>query len=481
MTGAKRVRRTTLICWLCGGVLLGLWLGRRVPFAPGVVVLAIGVGLAMWRRLRAWWLLCCLLGLLGGWWRGASFVPQLAVYGNLFDTRSVISGTASQDSIYDERGQLSFDLGRLRTETGQPLVGKIAVAGRGATMIYTGDKVQVTGELRPARGSRQARMNFAQIVVTERAQHPLYRLRRQFTASLLSVIPEPQASFGLGLLVGQRNTLPESVSEALSTVGLTHIIAVSGYNMTILVMATRSLMGKRSKYQTTVMALLLMAMFLAVTGFSASIVRATIVSVLSLWAWYYGRRVSALVLLLFAAAVTALWSPLYVWSDVGWYLSFLAFAGVLMVAPIMQRRLFGWRQVPLLAVVAIESLAAQVMTMPLILFVFGRMSLIAWLANILIVPLVPYAMLVTAVAGVLGWLAPQLSGFYAWPAQLLLGYMLGVAQWLSQRSFAERELSITFWQLSVIYAVIGFGAWAMYRRNKQKYGTITDIEARQME
>lgn len=95
-------------------------------------------------------------------------------------------------------------------------------------------------------------------------------------------LPEPLASIALGLLVGQRNTLPANLTQALLMVGLTHIIAVSGYNLTILLQAARKLLGDHSKVLSTAAALVLVFGFLLVAGASASIVRAAVISILGL-------------------------------------------------------------------------------------------------------------------------------------------------------------------------------------------------------
>jgi len=121
-------------------------------------------------------------------------------------------------------------------------------------------------------------------------------------------------------------------------VGLTHIIAVSGYNLTIILHAGKRLLGKRSKRISTFLSLALIAVFLLLAGASASIVRAAIVSVLSIAAGYYGRTFKPLNLIVLAAAITAWANPVYVWSDVSWYLSFLAFYGVMVVSPLIQKR-----------------------------------------------------------------------------------------------------------------------------------------------
>ena len=159
-------------------------------------------------------------------------------------------------------------------------------------------------------------------------------------------MPQPLAAFGLGLLVGQRATLPQDVNQQLLMVGLVHIIAVSGYNLTIMVEAARRLFGKRSKFQTMAVCLLLIGTFLLMTGDSPSIVRASIISMLSIGAWYYGRQLKPLVLLLLAAAVTVVANPLYLWGNVSWCLSFLAFFGVVLVAPLVQQCWFGERAPP---------------------------------------------------------------------------------------------------------------------------------------
>ena len=167
------------------------------------------------------------------------------------------------------------------------------------------------------------------------------KLRRYFAAGMQTALPEPAASLGLGLLIGQRSTLPADILLAMTTVGLVHIVAVSGYNVTILARAVQRTKIARSKFQQLFLALTLILMFIIITGFSASVVRAAIVSSLSLWAWYFGRSIKPMLLILFVAALTALINPIYVWSDIGWYLSFLAFFGVLIVAPLLGQRLLG--------------------------------------------------------------------------------------------------------------------------------------------
>jgi len=256
-----------------------------------------------------------------------------------------------------------------------------------------------------------------------------------------NALPEPQASFGLGLLVGQRTNLPANIINQLTAVGLVHIVAVSGYNLTILVRSAQRL-KLRSKYQITLLSLALVGSFLLVTGFSASIVRAAVVSSLGLWAWYYGRAIKPVLIIAFAAALTAIANPFYIWSDIGWYLSFLAFFGVLVIAPLIVKQFF--KKTPkLLTLVLIETLSAELMTLPLVMMIFGQMSLIALVANLLVVPLIPAAMLLAAIAAAAGAVMPLYAGWLAWPARYLLTYILDLVHMLANIPRVMLHLTIS--------------------------------------
>jgi competence protein ComEC len=183
---------------------------------------------------------------------------------------------------------------------------------------------------------------------------------------------------------------------------------------------------------------------------------------LGLWAWYYGRRLRPLLLIGFAAALTAYANPFYLWSDLGWYLSFLAFFGVLIIGPLITGVLFK-KPPQLLTIVLIETLSAEIMTFPLIMLTFGQMSLIALLANLLIVPLVPLAMLLSAGAAAAGMLLPALAGWFAWPARLLLTYMLDFVRLLSDIPSIFLHVKINLVLTIGIYALVALGTYLLHR------------------
>jgi len=214
--------------------------------------------------------------------------------------------------------------------------------------------------------------------------------------------------------------------------------------------------------------------FLLITGSSPPIVRAAIISLLSIGAWYYGHSIKPLVLLLLAAAVTVIANPIYLWGNVSWYLSFLAFFGVLVVAPLITKRLIGNKEPKVLTGILIESACASLMVLPYILFVFGQMSLVSLPANVLVIPFIPLAMLLSLGAGLAGMLIPALAGWLAWPAKWLMTYMLDIANLLSRipHAFVE-NIAFSVLYMIIAYAIIAFVCLILWSKTN-KDGTITE-------
>lgn len=467
----RSVRQTTVIIISLAGFMAGLVLARiGYQVSLSIITLFLIAAMASRGRLRSLLLFSLpLVGLTVGCWRGQNVQKQLQPVRSMMSQRVVVIGTATIDAVYDQQKEFSFQIEDLRFQKPRDVStpGKLLVGGFGENAIYRGDVVQVEGKLRPTRGSNQGSIKFGDIQLVSHNINPIDTLRLRFVAGLQTALPEPLASFGTGLLIGQRSTIPESVSNELSTVGLTHIVAVSGYNLTIIVMAVLALMKNRFKFQTLAVTVALITLFVLLTGFSASIVRAALVSWLSLAAWYYGREFRPLLLILLSAVLTAGYNPLYLWSDIGWYLSFLAFFGVLIVSPLVKNRLFGDKKLGLVGAVILETVSAQIMTIPIIMFIFQQLSLVALVSNVLIVPWVPLAMLLTLIAGLAGMLMPFAAGWVAWPARLLLTYMIDMIHLMSKVPHAAVARRMTVPVLIWAYALLLGGCWLLWLKSRQ--------------
>jgi len=478
----RKIHTSWLIAVASGAVVGGTaavpLLGQSV--FSSILWLVVGVvllGVILWRRSVYLVPLVVLAGLAIGLWRGSLTQSQLSVYQNLIGHQMQLQGKVSDDPDVGKKDETLLRLNEVQVY-GHRLAGKIWVSTGKADEIKRGDVVMVSGTLSPGFGSFAAAMYQAKMVNAQRPQpgDEAREVRDWFADKVRLAIAEPQASLGLGYLLGQRRALPPELDQALVIAGLTHVVVASGYNLTILVRLARRLFVWVSKYLATLSATTMIVAFMAVTGASPSMSRAGLVAGLSLAAWYYGRQFHPLVLLPFAAAVTVLIDPTYAWNDLGWQLSFAAFGGVMILAPLLQRYFFGDKKPGTVRQILGETISAFVVTLPILVYAFGQFSNVAIVANLLILPLVPLAMLLTFVGGIGAVIAPSIATIIGLPAQWLLTYMTTVAQYVAGLSWAQTTVEIQGWMLWVAYAAIVLICVYLWRATKYNLRDANIIE-----
>lgn len=443
----------------------------RLPYGlfSGLQWLLLGFALLLplLKQQRVWMIaLAVVAGVVIGLWRGGVGQIGLEHYAQLIGREVEISGKIMEDPDVDKRGQTVLRLTDIVVQE-RAIPGNIWVVTRKNDELRRSDRVTVQGKLTEGFGSFAAAMYRAELEAIERPVpgDVAVGVRDWFAERVRAHVEAPEADLGLGFLLGLRRALPPELAEALKIAGLTHVIVASGYNLTILVRLSRRLFVRVSKYLSMISSVGMILAFMAVTGLSPSMSRAGLVAGLSLAAWYYGRKMHPFVLLPFAAAVTLLINPQFGWNDLGWQLSFASFAGVIVLAPLLQRFFFGEKEPGTFRQIVGETLSAQVMTLPLILVAFGVLSNVALAANVLILPFVPLAMLLTFLVGVLAGV-PLVADLLAAPTSWLLGYMTSVADWLAGQSWAQTELSINWLMVIAAYVAIGLAIWGMQRATR---------------
>ena len=407
-------------------------------------------------KARTWMVALALVGgLLVGLSRGGLDQLHRHVYAPAFGQIVTIHGVVSEDPDLSKRHQTVLRLKSVGSGD-RSLPGDMWVTTGDTNTIRRSDVVTVTGKLQEGSGSFAASMYDAQLVRVERPVpgDVALELRDEFASDVRKGVDEPEASLGIGFLTGQRRALPEELDQSLRVAGLMHIVVASGYNLTILVRLTKRLFEKRSRYLVVYSSMMLIIGFILVTGLSPSMTRAGLVATLSLMAWYFGRKFHPVTLIAFAAALTGIIDPSYVWGNLGWQLSFAAFAGVMVLAPLLQAYFFGDKKPGIIRQVMGETISAQIMTVPLILYNFGQLSNVAVVANLLVLPLVPLAMLLTFITGVLGAIGPSVMGIVAAPTQWLLDYMVWVTMSLANLSWAQSDVSLSLGGMIACFAVI---------------------------
>jgi competence protein ComEC len=428
-----------LVVVACGGLLASAAAATRRPrgAAIGIVVLAAAVG--AWR------------GTSSALPTGPGSVAALVDTGSLLIHGEVVDDPRPRG----ERQQVVLD--RVSVATQEFGTQRVAVAGRvlvwlpRAAVVTGGDIVAFESALEAPRDfdgfayrAYLARQGIAAVASTRRPpdvvdhdlgslESALAGLRRWLLSGLNAVVPEPEAALADGILLGVRSGISPEVSDAFSTAGLTHVVAISGWNIAIVAAlaaaATRPLRRFPAGGLLAVgLAAGSVGAYVVITGASPSVVRAALMAGTIVLARGGGSRAHAASALMLAALLMLAIAPPLLW-DVGFQLSALATGGLILFGAGIEARLRRWPGM-LREPVAL-TLAAQLTTMPVILLNFERLSLVAPLANVVVVPLVPIVMLCSALAAVAG--AVGMSTHLP-PATDLLAWACGGAAWLYLRA-----------------------------------------------
>ena len=276
-------------------------------------------------------------------------------------------------------------------------------------------------------------------------------------------MPEPQASFLAGLLIGAKKSIPADLMAVFNQTGTTHIIAVSGYNVTIiaaflLLLAQNLGLSRKKAFWLIIFVLII---FVIITGLQASIIRASIMGALVLLANYLGRLSKIRNALVLAAGLMLIVNPKILVYDLGFQLSFLATLGLIYFNPILIKvcQVEKFIKLKSLRIILgdyfITTLSAIILTTPLILYNFGKISLIAPLANILILPFIPIAMLLGFIAGILSLVFSQIGWVIGWSVWLVLTYIIWILEKLASLDWAYYEFAkINLWLMIGLYVII---------------------------
>ena len=475
----RKLHASWLIAIICGGVFIGILSAQYYNYSSHLylVLAIIFILIGMWRKYVYLIPLLIIGGVLLGLWRGSLLQTELSQLEPLYNKKITVEGVVKDDVDIGSSNQLTIRLGDLNIRN-KSLPGVLWVTASTEELIKRGDRILISGKLMPSFGNFVGviyRANINKII------HPIPGdvarvVRDRFADAIRVAIPDPESSLGIGYLVGQRRALPADLILALQVAGVTHIVVASGYNLTILVRLTRRLFVKVSKYLSALFAGTMIFAFIAVTGVSPSMSRAGLVTGLSLVAWYYGRKFHPIILLLIAVAVTVFINPSYAWGDLGWQLSFAAFAGVMIIAPLMQHYLFGDKKPGFIGQILGETVSAQIATLPIIIIAFNQLSNVAIFANILILPLVPLAMLLTFIAGIGGLILPGVAAVIGTPATWLLHYMISVIEYLASLPWAISKINISWWGVVVYYIAIILVCIYMWRVTKFNLREVNLVE-----
>jgi len=296
----------------------------------------------------------------------------------------------------------------------------------------------------------------------------VFSFKNKFENAIGVSVKEPHASFLNGILLGSRQNMSEDLKNDFNTAGISHITAISGYNITIVALLVSWFLlfffRRNVAFWFSVTAIFV---FTILTGASASVVRSALMGGLVLLANNSGRLYDTKNSLALVAFLMVLASPMVLRYDIGFQLSFMATVGILYLAPLLKTYFKKLPSVLNFSETFFMTVSAQIMVLPLILFYFHNLSLVALPANLLILPLVPLAMLAGFVTGIAGMIWPALGlvlGALAW---LVASVVIFLARFFSNLPFASLNVFISWRTVVFVYILIFWFLYYLFRKQKK--------------
>lgn len=299
----------------------------------------------------------------------------------------------------------------------------------------------------------------------------MLNIKNKMAGDINQAIPYPESALGNGLIFGGSGDLPKNLKANFSRTGMTHIVAVSGYNVTIIaeyLILFGIFLGLWRK-QAFWFAIFGIIIFVAMIGFPSSAVRAGVMGSLLLWAMKNGRLANSWNAIIFAGAAMLFINPLVLRWDIGFQLSFLAAIGIISLAPfwenifVKNHKALGFSEIFLL------TLSAQIFVLPVILFNFHTLSLISLAANLLILLIIPVSMLLVFLTAVAGLIFTTLSLPFAWLAYLPLKYEVWIIETLGGLTWASKTMENFGWQgFFLWYLALGLAIYLLKKKLNAK-------------
>ncbi len=296
-------------------------------------------------------------------------------------------------------------------------------------------------------------------------------LKQKLDQDIQNNFSPPQSSILQGTLLGENGTISQDLKDKLNITGLRHFIAISGLHIVIIISIVMSFllacgMWRNKAFYITV---IFICIYIVLTGMSAAALRAGIMGGTYLLGQKLGRQVFSTRLIVLAAAVMLLVNPLLLFYDVGFQLSFLAVLGLIYFEPLIRNFIkflcnifFGIKikesQEGILMLISV-TVAAQIFTLPIMVFNFGVVSWVSPITNILILPVFYYLMLFGFLSSLVGIVWAGLGWLLSIPCYFLILYFMWVVNFFSQSWMAKPITNVSWVWVLFSYIVLGVATW----------------------
>ncbi len=433
----KRIHQSSIFLWFVIGIILGIVLSvvfRIIVFDSVIWLILVSFLFlyAIFQPFRFFAIVLFFSGIIVANYRVSFGLRNIKTIENYINETVEITGQVSGDPNLSD----SYTAMKIIYDH-TPIYVQVYVPK--SSEVKRGDFLTLKGELSEGFGIYSASMFRPELLkISRSSSNLLLDLRDTFSKNVQESLAPEESSLGLAYLLGLKNGLSGEIIEILSIVGLTHIVVASGTHLSIIIEFIRKTFGKISRFAGLFFSILFILIFAELVGWTASITRAAIVSILTISMWYIGKNFSHVRIILISMCLTLLIDPMNL-TNLGWLLSFGSFSGILILAPTMTKFFYGKKEPKMFSKILLASVSATLMTAPILLYYFGSISLISILANLLILPTIPFAMGFTFLTGLTGFL-PSLGIFKLLSAiivkitTVILDYHLLVMRFFGERT-----------------------------------------------
>jgi competence protein ComEC len=284
--------------------------------------------------------------------------------------------------------------------------------------------------------------------------------KETFEGGITATLPEPEAGLAAGITVGNKRSIGSDLSAVFQSVGLVHVVVLSGYNITVVLNAAAQLLTWAPRYVQFGSSTFIVALFILMAGGAGSATRAGIMALVAVAARATRRTFLASRALALAALLIVLWNPFELVFDPSFQLSALATLGLIVFTPVFNQYSTWIPEKFALREIVSSTIATQLAVLPLLLYQNGQLPIYTLPANLLALVAVPLAMLFACIAALFGIAFGSFAVPIAFPAYVLLGYIIAVARFFAALPYASVSIgAFSVGWMFVAYGAMFFAAW----------------------
>ncbi|MCT4617436.1 MAG: ComEC/Rec2 family competence protein [Candidatus Gracilibacteria bacterium] len=292
----------------------------------------------------------------------------------------------------------------------------------------------------------------------------IYKTRQKMLDAMSTIFPEQEANLLSGILIGSRQNLSKNLQENFNNSGLTHIIAVSGYNITIIILFVGIFIVYLPYFLRPFIVALFIIIFVLLVGLEPPVLRAAIMGGMGFFVLLSGRENNSITLLILSAAIIALFNPFILNFDISFWLSFLSVLGLTFIYPLIENK---FERLPRFIRDNFSlAISAFVFNLPILIYFFGEISIIFIISNLFVLFAIPFAMLFGFMAIILSFVNIILGKIIGFIAYFFLHYIILMVNFFGELPFAKINLDFGF--LNIYFLVLYYLIIGIFLLNKNK-------------